>query len=57
MVKINLFFIAILGSVFAFTITNLFIVKVSVIEFIIIEIVISCLHGMYNIAKKQELNS
>lgn len=56
MTKINLFFIAILGSVMAFKIIDLFIIEISIIEFIIIEIVISCLHAMYNIAKRQELN-
>lgn len=56
MTKISLFFIAILGSVMAFRIIDLFIIEISIIEFIIIEIVISCLHTMYNIAKRQELN-
>ena len=54
--KINLFFIAILTSMLAFKIIDLFIIEVSIYQFIIIEIVISCLHAMYNIAKKQELN-
>lgn len=56
MTKINLFFIAILSSALAFRIIDLFIIEVSIIEFIIIEVVISCLHTMYNIAKRQELN-
>jgi|TARA_R110001606_G_scaffold389656_1_gene555978 hypothetical protein len=56
MTKINLLFIAILGSALAFRIIDLFIIEVSVMEFIIIEIIISCVHTMYNIAKKQELN-
>jgi hypothetical protein len=54
--KINLFFIAILTSMLAFKIIDLFIIEISIYQFIIIEIVISCLHAMYNIAKKQELN-
>ncbi len=56
MTRINLFFIAILSSVLAFKIINLFIIEVSIIQFIIIEVVISSLHALYNIAKKQELN-
>ena len=56
MTKINLFVIAILSSLIVFKIIDLFIIEISVIEFIIIEIVISCLHAMYNIAKRQELN-
>ncbi len=56
MTRINLFFIAILSSVLAFKIIDLFIIEVSIIQFIIIEVVISSLHALYNIAKKQELN-
>jgi len=56
MTKINLFFIAILTSVLAFNIINMFIIDVSIAQFIIIELVISCLHALYNVAKKEVLN-
>ncbi len=56
MIKINLFFIAILTSVLAFSIINLFIIDISIIQFIIMEIVISSLHALYNVAKKEVLN-
>tara|TARA_R100001460_G_scaffold107603_2_gene156598 strand:- start:1552 stop:1725 length:174 start_codon:yes stop_codon:yes gene_type:complete len=57
MTKINLFFIAILGSAFAFSIINLFIVDITIIQFITIELIISGLHALYNLAKKEALNS
>ena len=56
MTRINLFFIAILTSVLAFNIINMFIIDVSIAQFIIIELVISCLHALYNVAKKEVLN-
>ena len=56
MTKINLFFIAILTSVLAFNIINMFIIDVSIAQFIIIELVISCLHALYSVAKKEVLN-
>ena len=56
MTKINLFFIAILGSAFAFSIINLFIVDITIVQFITIELIISGLHALYNLAKKEALN-
>ena len=51
--KAKLFMIAILGSVIAFLLIDLFIINISVINYIFIELIITVMHSLYNIAKDQ----
>tara|TARA_R110002020_G_scaffold431389_1_gene641390 strand:+ start:3316 stop:3498 length:183 start_codon:yes stop_codon:yes gene_type:complete len=55
MKKFNLLIFAIIGSLCAFTMIDLFIVKISMLEFIIIELIITFSHALYTIAKKDLL--
>jgi hypothetical protein len=50
-------FLAILGTVLSFFIVDMFIVSVTIGEYIAIEVVISTLHYMYNKAKIQTINN
>ncbi len=51
--KAKLFMIAVLGSVIAFLFIDLFIINISVINYIFIELIITVMHSLYNIAKDQ----
>lgn len=51
--KIKLFMIAILGSVIAFMLIDLLIINISVLNYIFIELIITVMHSLYNIAKIQ----
>lgn len=51
--KAKLFMIAVLGSVIAFLLIDLFIINISVINYIFIELIITVMHSLYNIAKDQ----
>lgn len=53
MIKGVLIMIAIIGSLFGFTIVNMFIIKISIGQFFLIEVIISLLHELYNQAKSK----
>jgi hypothetical protein len=55
--NVILTFVAILGTVLSFFIVDMFIVPVTVGEYLAIEIVISTLHYMYNKVKIQTFNN
>jgi len=48
-----LLFIAILSTLLAWSVTNIFVVEISLWHFIVIEAVISISHGFYNKIKEQ----
>ena len=49
--KLSLLLIAIVGTLFAYTVTNAFIINISMINFIIIEVIISIMHSSFNRVK------
>lgn len=51
MIKGVLIIIAIIGSLFGFTIVNMFIIEITIGKFLVIELIISLLHELYNQAK------
>jgi len=51
--KTKLFMIAIMGSVIAFMLIDLLIINISVFNYIFIELIITVMHSLYNIAKIQ----
>jgi hypothetical protein len=53
MIKGVLIIIAIIGSLFGFTIVNMFIIEISIGQFFLIEVIISLLHELYNQAKSK----
>lgn len=53
MIKGMLIIIAIIGSLFGFTIVNMFIIEISIGQFFLIEVIISLLHELYNQAKSK----
>ena len=48
-----LIIIAIIGSLFGYTIINMFVIEISFGKFLIIELIISLLHELYNQAKSK----
>ena len=48
-----LIIIAIIGSLFGYTIINMFVIEISFGKFLIIELIISLLHELYNQAKNK----
>lgn len=48
-----LIIIAIIGSLFGYTIINMFVIEMSFGKFLIIELIISILHELYNQAKSK----
>jgi len=46
--KLTLLLCAIVGTLFAYVVTDAFIVEISVINFIVVEIIISVMHATYN---------
>jgi hypothetical protein len=55
--KAKLFMIAIVGSVIAFMLIDLFIININIINYIFIELIITVMHSLYNIAKNQISNN
>lgn len=55
MKKFMLFMMAIVGSVIGFAIISIFILDMSVGQYILIELVITALHWLYNKAKEESL--
>ena len=51
MSKLTLLLCAIVGTLFAYAITNAFIVEVNIISFIVIEVIISIMHSSFNKVK------
>jgi hypothetical protein len=49
--KLSLLLVAIVGTLFAYTVTNAFITNISMINFIIIEVIISIMHASFNRVK------
>jgi hypothetical protein len=54
--KILLIVFAIIGTVFSWVITDNFIVAVSIGQFLLIELIITVMHELYNFAKKEMIN-
>ena len=52
--KLKLIGIAILGSVIGYSVITLFIIPLTVLQYIAIEAIISILHLMYNTAKSAD---
>jgi hypothetical protein len=57
MKKFMLIIIAILGSLCGFAIVDLFILKITIIQYLFIEGIISGFHWLYNKAKKDVLTN
>lgn len=52
MTRIKLLLTGILGSILCYYIVDMFILHISVKQYVLIEFVLSLIHWMYNIAKK-----
>jgi hypothetical protein len=52
--KLKLLGVAILGSVIGYTVISLFVLPVTILQYIAIEAIISILHLMYNTAKSAD---
>jgi hypothetical protein len=50
-----LILMAIVGSLFAYTVIDLFIIEMPIGKFLLIELIISVLHELYNYAKNRML--
>ena len=51
--RTKLFMIAIMGSVIAFMLIDLLVINISVLNYIFIELIVTFMHSLYNIAKIQ----
>ena len=51
--RTKLFMIAIVGSVIAFMLSDLLVINITVVNYIFIELIITVMHSLYNIAKIQ----
>ena len=49
--------IAIVGSMFCFTVIDCFIVEVSIGQYVLMEFLISVVHSFYNYAKNKQLTN
>jgi hypothetical protein len=56
MIKLRLLFLAIIDTLLGYYITDLFIVNIALWQFIIIELVISIFHEIYNVGKGRITN-
>jgi hypothetical protein len=52
MIRVKLLFLAIIGSLLGYYIINSFIISMSIWQFLLIEIIISIFHELYNIGKE-----
>lgn len=57
MTNFKMLVIAIVGSMFCFTIIDYFIVEINVWQYIIIEFLMSIVHSFYNYAKNKQLTN
>jgi hypothetical protein len=53
--KLVLIIFAIIGSLAAWAVINIFLIKMNILEYFIIELIITLLHLLYNKAKKDLL--
>lgn len=51
--RTKLFMIAIVGSVIAFMLIDLLVININVLNYIFIELIVTVMHSLYNIAKIQ----
>jgi hypothetical protein len=51
MSRLSLLLCAIVGTLFAYAVTNAFIVEVNIISFVVIEVIISIMHASFNRVK------
>jgi hypothetical protein len=49
--KLSLLLCAIVGTLFGYAVTNAFIIEISIINFIIVEVIISVMHASFNRVK------
>jgi hypothetical protein len=54
--KVLLIVFAIIGTVISWTVTDNFIVAVNIGQFLLIELIITLMHELYNFAKKDIIN-
>lgn len=54
--KLKLLTISIIGSIIGYYVIDLFIIDVSIIQYLLIEIVVSVIHYMYQKAKYETIN-
>jgi len=57
MTNLKMLMIAIVGSMFCFTIIDYFIVEINVWQYIIIEFLMSIVHSFYNYVKNKQLTN
>lgn len=57
MINLKLSIIAIVGSLFCFTVIDFLIVEISFWQYLIIEILMATIHGFYNHVKKKHLTN
>jgi hypothetical protein len=55
--KFMLIIIAIVGSLCGFALVDLFILKITIVQYLFIEVIISGFHWLYNKAKKDLLTN
>lgn len=53
--KLTLFMIAVVGSGIAFAVISMFILEVSLAQYVLIELIITASHWLYNKAKEDTL--
>jgi len=49
--RVSLLLCAVVGTLFGYAVTNAFIIEISVINFIVVEIIISIMHASFNRVK------
>jgi uncharacterized protein (DUF983 family) len=54
MKQLRLLLIAVIGSILGFYLINAFVTPVNVWQYISIELIVTLLHALYNLAKRQE---
>jgi len=54
--KLKLLTISIIGSIIGYYVIDLFIIDVSIIQYLLIEVVVSVIHYMYQKAKYETIN-
>lgn len=57
MTNLKMLMIAIVGSMFCFTVIDCFIVEVSIGQYVLMEFLISVVHSFYNYAKNKQLTN
>jgi hypothetical protein len=57
MINLKLSMIAIVGSLFCFTVIDFFIVEIKLGQYLIIELLMAIIHGFYNYVKNKYLTN